>query len=86
MQKKTFGATANEFVQSTVVRFIALPHVPNRVGMRVPIQSDASSVAHVADAASVGTVGDVASVGTVTERENATEIFESHVRSKNELC
>ncbi len=39
--------------------------------MRVLIQSDASSVAHVVDAASVG---------TVTERENATR-FRDHEES-----
>ena len=50
-------------LQPTVVRFIALRQVPNGVGMPLPIQPDAGSVAHVADAASVG---------TITERESAT--------------
>ena len=62
-EKSPIRGERARFIQPTVVRFFLWPQVPNRVGMRVPIQSDTSSVAHVADAASVG---------TVTERENAT--------------
>ncbi len=40
-----FGATENGFFPPTLGRLISYPQVPNQVGMRVPIQSDAKSAA-----------------------------------------
>ena len=62
-EKSPIRGDRERFIPPTVVRFITLRQVPNRVGMQMPIQSDASSVAHVA-----GT----ASFGTMSERENPT--------------
>ena len=62
-QKSPIWGDRERFIQPTVVRFITSRQVPSRVGIRAPIQSDASSVARVADAVSVD---------TVTERESAT--------------